>query len=308
MVLAGGTGTAWHICKTIREYYKATHLIVCDINQEYLVHSSIFADEFITILPIANQNYEEYMHGLFIRHHINILIPIIDFDLRIFSCDNERLLANNVLSTAPKKYTFDTLSNKKDMNKFLSKIGIRTPDIYSMDSIDLQKEYYVKDIIGFGSRGAYKTSGKNIGAIKSEKLIQEICYQPEVSSDVFVYNDKIFSICRERIEVKSGVCTKARIFYDHGIQEIITKIANVVELPIVSCIQFMKNNAGDWSLTDFNLRPGAGTAMSAATGFQCVHAALIVWMKTHENIECMFEYPNEDKYVVRAYREIILNT
>jgi hypothetical protein len=305
MVLGGGTGTAWHICKTIKEYYKFVHLIVCDINPKHLVHSAILADDFIAVLPIADPQYEHFMYELFFQYQVNILIPIIDLDLKIFCCNNKKLIENNIFSTGPNSITFDTLSNKKNMYRYLCEIGITTPRIFDESSINPEREYYIKDIIGFGSRGAYKTFGKTFDTTSHDKIIQEICRPPEITVDVLRYNKKIFIICRERIEIKSGVSTKVRIFYDKEIYKIIEKIACVIELPTVSCIQFMKNNNDAWTLTDFNLRSGAGTAMSAIVGFQCIHAALAIWLDAHENIESLLKYPVGDKYVVRTYQEII---
>jgi hypothetical protein len=307
MVLAGGTGTAWHICKTIKEYYRSIYLIVCDTNPKHLVHSSVFANEFITIPPISSSGYENFMLNLFTEHHITILVPLIDYDLKLFSRDNKKLVAENIFSTAPLNSTFDTLANKINMKEYLKSIDIATPEIFKADSIEPEKEYYIKDIVGFGSRGAYSALGSTLNLIENNKLIQELCFKPEVSADVFVYKKRIFVLCRERIEVKAGVCTKARIFYDDVIRKIIEKIAHNIELPIVSCIQFMKNSNNEWSLTDFNLRPGAGTAMSAAVGFQCVRAALAIWLNNDEDVDSLLKYPIGTVYVIRTYQEIITN-
>jgi hypothetical protein len=191
------------------------------------------------------------------------------------------------------------------MYKFLCEIGVSTPCLFDKGFISPEKEYYVKNIIGFGSRGAYKTLGETLDFTDSEKIIQEICKPPEITVDALIHNKRIFLICRERIEIKSGVSTKVRVFYDETIYKIVEKIALSIELPVVSCIQFMKDEKNIWTLTDFNLRSGAGTAMSAIVGFQCIHAALAVWLNTGENIELLLQYPVKDKYVVRTYQEII---
>jgi hypothetical protein len=303
MVLGGGTGTSYHICKTIKKYFGFVHLIVCDINPKHLVHASVFADEFITVPPIKDINYEKSMYDLFENRNVNVLIPIIDLDLRIFCCDNEWLIKHNILSTGPKRQTFDTLSNKKVMNKYLTEIGITTPHLYSSNEVYPEKDYYIKDIIGFGSLGVYKAKGSMLKNIDETKVIQELLFRPEITVDVFTQSKKVWTLCRERIEIKSGVSTKIRAFSDENIQKTIEQIASSIELPTVSCIQFMTNEKGQWSLTDFNLRPGAGTAMSDAVGFQSLRAALTVWLNM--GIKNLLQPPNEDKYVVRAYEEFV---
>jgi carbamoylphosphate synthase large subunit len=305
MVLAGGTGTSYHICKTIKEYYKHVRLVICDINPKHLVHSAVFADECITVPPIGTPGYEESMYTLFREHKVSVLIPIIDLDLRIFCSDNERLLQDGILSTAPTRRTFDTLSNKKTMYDYLRGIGVETPRLYTSEMVDPAEEYYIKDSIGFGSRGAYRAAGNQLRNLEEGKLIQELLFPPEITVDVFVHKGKVFSLCRERIEIKSGVSTKARTFTDKVIQKNLERIAESIELPVVTCVQFMTNNKKEWSLTDFNLRPGAGTAMSALVGFQCVRAALALWLG--ESIESLLQYPHEQKFIVRAYQEILTN-
>jgi hypothetical protein len=303
MVLSGGTGTSWHICKTIKEYFQYVRLVVCDINPKHLVHSAVFADDFITILPIKNPQYEESMYKLFTQYHVDVLIPIIDYDLRIFCSDNKRLIDMHILSTGPKQSTFDTLSDKRKMNGYLKKIGVSTPKIFSPGELIEDMEYYVKDAIGFGSNGAYCAKGNTIKNIDEIKIIQEKLYNPEVTVDACIHKNKVFTLCRERLEIKSGVSTKVRTFRDETIQKTIEKIALSIELPVITCIQFMTDDQHNWSLTDFNLRAGAGTAMSAKVGFQSLRAAIAIWL--NENIESLLQYPAHDMFVTRAYQEIV---
>jgi hypothetical protein len=306
MVLAGGTGTAWHICETIRKYFDDIYLIVCDINPKHLVHSAIFADKFMKILPIADSHYETFMYQVFDKYHVDILIPLIDYDINIFSADNDKLLYRNIFSTAPRRSVFATLANKKNMHNFLNHIGIATPDIYNnIDCLDATKEYIIKESIGYGSRSIKRAKGENILQIEDGKIIQDICFSPEITVDAINNNGDIYALCRERLEVKAGVCTKARVFFDKKIIDILKTISKNIELPTVFCVQFMKDENDNWSLTDFNLRAGAGTAMSDIVKFQVVRAALSIWLKKTDNIDIYLKYQSINRYVVRTYREII---
>ena len=263
MILAGGTATAWHLVNEIEKYYKNTfEVYICDINPQYLVPSSTKCKEFIQVLPISNEGYYDNIISILKKYNIDILVPLIDFDLEIFSNDNEDLKKLNVKSTAPKKSVVQLLSDKYNMSKWMNEIGINAPKIYEIDDIEHDQEYIIKPKKGFGSRGISKCKGNEINSIDEENyIIQELCSPKEVTVEVFK-SEKIFkTICRERIEVKSGVCTKTRIYNDKELNNAVKKIVDNIEFPNSACIQFMLSNDNKWCVTDINLRLGAGTAL-----------------------------------------------
>lgn len=306
LVTAGGTGTAWHICETIKRYFTSVKLIVCDINPKRLVPSATLADKFIQVNPINSPEYYDSMLQTIKDNNVDILIPLIDYDFLIFPNDNQDLLREGVLSTAPKLNTCNTLSNKTNLNKFLNKIGVATPKIYNINEIDNSMEYIIKKQVGFGSRGVRRVVGSEIQNVLEDEMIQEICHTPEITVDVVREGDCIHTVCRDRIEVKSGVCTKARVFYDEDIQMIMGNIAAHIEIPTLCCVQFMKNIKNEWSLTDFNLRSGAGTALSAAVGFEAVRAAINIYLNTDNNVKDYLSIISHDEFALRVYKEIVV--
>lgn len=305
LVMAGGTSTAWHIANIIKRYFNdSLFLIICDINESYLVHTSVLADKYIKVPPIKQENYYEVMLDLFKDNKIDIIVPLIDYDIMLFYRDNPDLQHIGVYSTAPNKKTSDQLGNKRNLHLFLNKLNINTPHILEKDELEDNVEYFVKDMVGFGSRGVKKEKGQFLKQISEKQIIQEIYTLPEITVDVVKNNNDIYTVCRERIETKLGVCTKAKVYYDPGIHDIIKRIDLETSLPVISCVQFMKNSFGDWGLIDFNLRSGGGTALSAAAGFQAVRAAINIWCGK----DCIAELLptlQEEKYVVRAYEEIL---
>jgi hypothetical protein len=78
--------------------------------------------------------------------------------------------------------------------------------------------------------------------------------------------------CRERIEVKSGVCTKAKLFSDAALSEIASKIGRTIQQTGAITFQVMKIS-DSWVVTDLNLRTGAGTSMTCSAGFDVVNAS-----------------------------------
>lgn len=305
MLLGGGTSTAWHIAHTLKKYYaERIELIICDINERQLVHTSILADQYVQVPPIKSPGYYHQMLHYLEKYHVDILIPLIDEDILLFSQDNPDLLALSVYSTAARREIFLALSDKRNLSQTMDLCGVHTPLIYGHDAaLCPNKNYFVKNAIGCGSRGAKMMKGKEI--IRTEnQVIQEVCSGPEITVDVVVDRGTPFTICRERREIKLGVSTKCRVFWDEEIQSIMEKISSKLPLPDVFCVQFMKSEEKKWVLTDFNLRSGGGTAISAAIGFEAVRYAAAGWIGVPQEKNWL-QRPSEDRYVVRTYTEIV---
>jgi len=305
LVLSGGTATAWNICNAFKKVGSSeVKLIVCDINPSWLVHSSALADVFLEVPPINSPGYYEHMLSIFKEYQVDIVVPLIDMDIRYFSRCNKDLKHLGIFSTAPQASTFDALANKKNLHKTLSELGLGAPRIFSVDEIEDNIEYFVKPIIGYGSRNALKLRGQDIKRMNLEDLIvQELCDPVELTADVFTVDSKVKCLCRERLETKAGVCTKARIFYDPEVEQTLQKIANHITLPEISCVQFMKNKEGKWVITDFNLRLGAGSALSAAVGFDIAQSAVAHWLNMPQKMP--LRIPDSEHYVVRYYQELV---
>jgi carbamoylphosphate synthase large subunit len=313
LISAGGTATAWHLASLIKsEFNEYFNLYICDINPDYLVPASKLADKFIQVPSINSLGYKDTMINLFKENNIDIFVPLIDFDVYTFPCDDPILKKINVFSTGVKQSSSAKLRNKKILSYYLEENNINVPKVYSTLS-EIEKietdEILLKPISGFGSRGVKKVtkeeSYKYIG--NQDILLQEICQGPEITVEVFNSKGVIKSICRERIEIKSGVCTKTRIWHDLDLHEIAVKLCNILELPVAFCFQVMKNSNGEWVVIDLNPRLGAGTALVSACGWSLASAALAEWSNCGKD---PMEYLNPisgEKFVTRVYKEIVMN-
>jgi hypothetical protein len=86
-------------------------------------------------------------------------------------------------------------------------------------------EIVLKPRYGFGSRDVVVPSSSKFdpNAYSDESYIaQERCSEPEVTVDAFVLRrlSTERAPCRERLEVKVGVCTKARIFENKDLSDL----------------------------------------------------------------------------------------
>lgn len=307
LLTAGGTATTWHFCQIINKYFADDFSIyITDTNEKYLVPASIYAKKIFKVPFVYDDNYMDAMYEILEKEGIDIIVPLIDFDLFNFNKDNEKLKKIGVYTTAPSLNTIETLTDKERMYNFLNKCNIPTPKIYSVNEIDDDKEYIVKPKTGFGSIGVHKELGSKIKVMNNldNNIVQELCKPEEIT--VEVYNGEILKIFqRKRIAIKSGVCVKMEPVYIESIDKSIKMLVENIECPNAFCIQFMQNNDGVWCITDCNLRIGAGTALSTKIGFQLVRACLM-HILDRKVTDDLFTIDKEIKSVLRVYEEIAI--
>jgi carbamoylphosphate synthase large subunit len=257
--------------------------LATDTNQSELVTSSVWADHFIQVAPSSSGLFLEQFGQLLAEHRNAKVYPAVnsDFDaLMRLKTNGAHWHADFVL---PAEHTVSIASDKIELARILSGLGVKTPRSFSADDVRSSKtpeKMFMKPRNGFGSRGARPISSSEAMTLPTDALaanvFQEVCDGPEVTVDAFhdaVTGDSI-SVCRERLEVKSGVCTKARLFLDKFLDAIAIRIGEFLEIRGSFCFQVMRSG-GDWIVTDVNLRPGAGTALSCAIGadfFAAMHA------------------------------------
>jgi predicted ATP-grasp superfamily ATP-dependent carboligase len=130
--------------------------------------------------------------------------------------------------------------------------------------------------------------------------------RPEITIDAFRAADGAFfrCACRERVEVKAGVCTKARVHDDPELLALARAIADRLPLRGTFCVQVMRDAAGAWRVTDINARPGAGTRLSAAVGLDFLCATLVdAW---GGDARPLLPPLGRERWVVRAYVEYVM--
>lgn len=308
LITAGGTATAWHICNIIKEFYKEEiQIYICDINNRELVPAALLCDRYFKV-PLAKEpNYYTYMYHLLVEEKIDIIMPLLPYELELFSSDNKELKAAGIITTAPSLLTINQLNDKENMFNFCQKYDIPTIDLVSFHQLDADKKYLMKPKIGFGSLDIRVCFGKEIKEEYYEHyIVQELCDTDgkvrEVTAEIFNRNNGLKIMCRERIEIKSGVCTKMKVIRDDSMNDIIEKMVHAIECPTAFNVQFILDENA-WKLMDVNLRLGAGTPLSTSAGFQLTRALLAVLLH-YEIEEEWFNIDEQIKTVLRVYSEV----
>lgn len=308
LLLSCGTNACYNIAKILKAKFRDDFYIVgCDINKRWLVPSSDYLDDFVQCPYSSEPNYYSFIIQICKDKNVDWILPSFDGDQFLFTSDNEELKKLGIKSTGISS-NLEFYKDKVQTNRFLSSIEILVPKIYSIDEIEDEKSYFIKPIHGVGSIGARKISGSEIRSLTdvSDLTVQEILSEPEFTLECFNYSGKIYSVCRERIASKSGVCTKTRIFQNSDLQKYAEKLASSVNLPYIFNMQFMKNSEGKYVCTDLNLRTAGGMALSYAAGWDEVSALANIMLEKDENT--IIQSVNkriDEQYVCRRYEETV---
>lgn len=309
LILTCGTNACYHISKVLKEKYSDDFYIVgTDINKKWLIPTCNYLDSFYQSPLSSDSSYYDYIIDICRNEQIDYILPSFDYDQFLFFPENEDLMKLNVKSLGISKDCFSFYSDKIATNKYLQKIGIPVPELFDKDSVLIDEKYFVKPKNGVGSIGVRILSGNEIRELKNinDYVIQEICSEPEFTQECFVYNSQLYSITRERIASKSGVCTKTRIFKDEKLDAYAKILIDNVKTPYMFNLQFMMNSKNDYVCTDLNLRTAGGMSLSYAAGWDEVSSLANVMLKSSENeIVKTINQNIGEKYIVRAYTDIV---
>lgn len=303
---SAGVGTAYASAKALRKYFNVK-IIACDTNPAYLVTANLFADYYEKIAPVASKSFDDEIVHILNKYNIDTYIPFIDQEVYSAALLYEKGKIGKDVSLQLKQSSFvEICMDKYKAYQWLSANNLPTPNTSIVkDKNDLKIGFILKPRKGFGSVIQKITSIDETKAANYEDFImQESCIAPEITIDVhYSQQFDFFSFaCRERIETKSGVCTKARIFFDESLGEIALMLAKKLDLSSF-CFQVMTLN-NEFVITDINPRLGAGTAMSSAVGLDFFGAMFAnLW---DQNPEKYFTKSKEEKYVTRQYCEFVM--
>ena len=308
LILSCGTNASYHFIKTIKEKFTDDFRIIgADINEQYLISSGFMLDKFYKVPYSDSPEYNSVILKICEDEKINVILPSFDNDQKLFNDSNDNLKKLGIISLGTPIETFDIYPDKSKMNSFLENNGFVLPKTYN-NIPKTEEKFIVKPKNGTGSTGVRVLSGNEINELKDRQnlIVQELCTKPEVTLECFYYNGRISTVARERIEAKSGVCTKAKIYYNKELENIAVKFAEKIKTPYYFNLQFMKNSEDKFVITDVNLKLAGGMGLSYSAGWDEVSGvAKILLGKSDEDIFTTMPKINGTKWAVRAYTDII---
>ena len=310
LIGSSGTGNAFSSILALRNNWgSSTRIVTMDTNPKNLVTSSLLSDKHYQVPVTENTEFKNSVIKICADENIGTYIPFIDNEIYIaaFLYEQKKLIKN--INLQVKSSAIAELCNDKYKTfLWLSENDIVTPECYKLNAPINEKGHLVLKIRkGFGSSVIKLSQSKvRLSSYNPEEyMIQQECENPEITIDVcYDKKRKYFQyICRERVETKCGVCTKARLFHDTTLEKMAFFIADKLDLHSF-CFQTMKYK-GEWAVTDINARLGAGTGMSVAAGmgfFSAMYA--ILW---DEDPSDFFKPLQKEIFVTRQYSEFVMN-
>ncbi len=264
LITTAGSGAGYYLVRCAKALGVKT-VMAGDTNPAHLVAASALADRFFRLPPAKDPQFKDHMIDLLRKHSVDFWIPILDEEIIEAAHIS---LSNHKLSTVVHTQNIEASGlcfDKLKMASWLEQNGFATPLTLPILNAKWQSAgWFVKPRFGRGSHGTgILNNKKDFEAAKKaspESLVQEIARLPELTVDVYVpvTGSGVRAMCRERIEVKSGVCTKARVHYDAGLEKTAHRLAEGLKLAGGFCFQVLSSKSGQWVITDIN--PGRAQA------------------------------------------------
>jgi biotin carboxylase len=306
LVSAAGTAAGYGIARAIRARWgAATRIVAADTNPPELVAASALADVAVRVPGWSDPAYAAHVAALCAEHDVATWWPIIDAEVAAAArWAAEGRLPEGVVVLAPPADAAALVLDKRELAGWLDEHGLPTPatlEGWQAPGV------VVKPRRGHGSHGVVVCDSPQaldaaLAAAGDDVLVQARCAPPELTIDAFRSRDGRVAgaLVRERLEVKAGVAVKARVFADAELSALAARLADGLGLTGAFCFQVMAGPDG-WAITDVNPRPGAGTAMSVACGFDVFAATLV---DRHGGDPApLLRTPDGERLVVRHYEE-----
>ena len=313
VVLLGsaGTGTAFGAaCALRRAWSGRVQIVAMDINPAHLVTTSLLSDLFRVVPPSSSSKFCEALQTLLHECNVDTYLPLLPEEI----VSSARLLKQNRLPEgltliAPSVESSQACADKFQMFRVMQMQGLPVPRTYLGSDEACSGEVVVKPRSGSGSRGVKKlgvaSAIMSMGIQRDSWILQEVLDSPEVTVDAFYDPKKSYCaiVCRERLEIKSGVSTKVRLFQSDAMRDLARSVAKTFSFTGSFCFQVMRGSEG-WVIIDVNPRPGAATTTSLAAGNDFFSATFA--LSWGEDYESFFRTLREEHFVTRQYSDFLM--
>lgn len=264
LLTAAGTGTAYGYALAFAQFVPHGRLITADTNPAALVSAAGFAAAHVQLPPFSGTGSElDLLRATMRAHGVTHYLPIIDTEIAFAAAAREHLPAEVVAPPVP---FIELAVEKHRYPERLGALGIATPSIFSAASAEFDMPCIAKLPGGFGGRACWRIERREeLAALPPGYFLQQLVDGPEFTVDCFpLEGSELICSVRERLEIKTGVCTKARIAPHPVAESYARRMIEHFRVQSPFCFQMIGSDCP--AVTDVNPRLGAGTSMSAANG------------------------------------------
>jgi biotin carboxylase len=314
IVGSAGSGIAFGTIQSIRDRYaKSVVVIAIDTNRRELVAASVLADAFVQVPLARAPEFPAALQGLAASYPDSYYLPIHDEEIDVAArLAAEGRLPRGLKLIAPPYDVARLCSDKWEMHRWLTTKGLPSPqtDLATAEALEkMQRPAILKPREGTGGAGIRPihdaTDLKDLDP--SKWLLQETLQAYPVAVNMFLSRSAavFHCICREALEMRAGVPTKARIFDDRALASLSERLARSLPLFGASHYEVMRDAADRWRIIDVNPRSGVSTRMCAVVGLDFAAANLADYWG--EPTEPMFRPLDGEHYIMRQYTDYVTN-
>ncbi|MEO7013304.1 MAG: ATP-grasp domain-containing protein [Dokdonella sp.] len=259
------------------------------------------ADQHVTLPSFHPNTYGEVMRRVIGQWGVTHYLPIIDPEILFASARPE--LPCIVMS--PDAGFCRKAKEKSLYSKHFFGADISFPEVYPRDRLAGKFPCWAKDDGGFGGKSSRLILNEaDLSEVPDHWFFQEHIAGREYTVDCFPRDDgpPICSV-RERLTIKAGVCTQARLIRHSDLERIASALSSTMQRKSPFCFQAMEREDGSCAITDINPRLGAGTALSVANGLEFFAAHLARMFEQDPLV--YLKRRHSTCYVTRQYAEFL---
>lgn len=279
--------------------------------QKYGYNSgSMIIDHYIQVPEVSSDSYVQIIIEICQKHNINVLIPILDEELYLFS---KSKLQDYVKVLLPDIETIGLFRNKllasTELNNMYPDIS---PQIYrDISSVDCEKVVLRKKQ-SIGSQGIIVKDKKQLSFSdfnNREYFIQRYIEGIEYTADILAdsYGNIKLIVPRKRLQIKNGVSTKAEIINDREIIDLCRLIYDKYCIPGLSNVQFIKKDSRIYFI-EINMR-FAGMGIAGVLASYDYISNYILYLTHNEDLGDFTNNMKKIKWgsvICRYYEETVL--
>ena len=248
-------------------------VLACDMNP--LASALQEADRKYLVPPCSDDSFIPKMLGLCQEEAVNILIPLIDTELRAYS-SNKKLfkeIGTDVIVSDPA--VIEICESKAKTAAFFEEVGLPFLHTVKLDDGYINYEADLPAVLkpdrGSGGIGVYTVASKEEVAILRQQIpepvLQGMARGQEVTIDCLVdrAGSLIRFVARERLEIRAGESSKGRTFKDEklaGLLSILCRDLGAFGPITIQCFR----DEEQYVFSEINPRFGGGYPLAHIAG------------------------------------------